>query len=241
MTITIPETRLTGDLITAALYNEIIIAIEHILTMQVDGGNLASAIGNKALGWDIGDLKASARLGDIDNRWLICDGRTIGNASSGATARANADMERLYVYLWENVGIGQLVIQNSSGVDTTRGASALADFSANKRLPLFNLKGRTIAGIDPDDVALSFAWSKLMGGFGGFERHRLLVSEMPIHTHNPATGTTILQGIASGGSAGLAAGSTVTSSASTASAGADGEHNNVQPTMAFNYFIYTGL
>jgi len=241
MTITIPATRLTGDLITAALYNEIIIAIEHILTMRVDGGNLGAAVGNKALGWDMGDLKVSACLGDIDNRWLICNGRTIGNGSSGATARANADMERLYVYLWENVGISQLVIQNSSGVNTARGASAVADFSANKRLPLFNLKGRTVAGIDPDNVALSFAWSKLLGGTGGFERHRLLVGEMPIHTHNPSAGTTFLQGIAAGGGASLAAGTTVTNSATTASAGSDGEHNNVQPTMALNYLIYTGL
>lgn len=68
--------------------------------------------------------------------WLITNGQTIGNGSSGATARANSDTEDLYTMLWENFSNTLLPIQDSSGTATTRGASAAADYAADKRLPL---------------------------------------------------------------------------------------------------------
>ena len=241
MSVTIPQTRVTGDLITAAMYNELIAALEHILTLQVDSANLALANTGKALGWNIGDLKIASRAGDISNQWLRCDGRTIGNATSGATARANADMLTLYTHLWELTDNATLQIQDSSGVNSTRGANALSDFNANKRLSLLDSRGRVVAGLDPDDVQLAHVWSKIIGGIGGSQVHRLLTSEMPIHSHNPGAGTGFAAGIASGGTAGLAAGANVVSSSTTASAGGGGDHANVQPTMTLNYFIYTGL
>jgi microcystin-dependent protein len=241
MTVTIPQTRVTGDLITAAMYNELIAALEHILTLQVDSANLALANTGKALGWNIGDLKIASRAGDISNQWLRCDGRTIGNATSGATARANADMLSLYTHLWELTDNTTLGIQDSSGGASTRGANALSDFNANKRLPLLDLRGRVVAGLDPDDVQLAHTWSKIIGGAGGSEVHRLLTNEMPIHTHNSGAGTGFIASVASAGTAGLAAGSNVVGSSATASAGGGDDHPNVQPTMTLNYFIYTGL
>jgi hypothetical protein len=66
-------------------------------------------------------------------------GGTIGNAASGATARANADTAALFALLWGATSNAAYPIQDSSGSATTRGASAAADFAANKRFPLPNV------------------------------------------------------------------------------------------------------
>lgn len=73
--------------------------------------------------------------------WLFLNGATIGNGSSGGTARANADTEDLFTHLWDSLNNTALPIQDSSGAGSTRGASAAADFAANKRLPLPNMTG----------------------------------------------------------------------------------------------------
>lgn len=80
--------------------------------------------------------------------WLLANGQTIGSAASGATARANADTATLYALLWGGTANADLVIQTSAGANTTRGASAAADFAANKRLPLPNHPGVVERGID---------------------------------------------------------------------------------------------
>lgn len=129
--------------------------------------------------------------GTVPDGWVRADGRTIGSASSGATSRANADTLDLYTLLWDNFSNTILPIQNSSGVATTRGASASADFAANKRLPLIDKRGRVSAGRDnmggstagrltsttmsPDGLTL--------GAVGGTQTHTLTTSEMPSHTH----------------------------------------------------------
>lgn len=64
-------------------------------------------------------------------------GRTIGSATSGATERANADCETLFLQLWP-----------VCSVVGGKGASAAADWSANKQLTLPDHRGRTIAAPD---------------------------------------------------------------------------------------------
>lgn len=85
----------------------------------------------------IGEIKAIADL-TAPQGFLLIDGKTIGSASSNATARANADTLPLYTKLWAFTAIP---IYTSSGVLTTRGGSASADFLSNKRLPLFMSDG----------------------------------------------------------------------------------------------------
>lgn len=80
--------------------------------------------------------------------WVVENGGTIGSASSGATTRANADTSALYAHLWDTYNNSTLVIQSSSGTPTTRGVSAAADFAANKRMPLFDVRGEFIRGWD---------------------------------------------------------------------------------------------
>lgn len=72
--------------------------------------------------------------------WLLIDGKTIGSAASGATARANADTATLYAKLW-TFDAAAVPIFTSAGAASTRGANAAADFAANKRLALFTPDG----------------------------------------------------------------------------------------------------
>jgi len=78
---------------------------------------------------------------------LICDGGTIGSASSGGTSRANADTATLYALIWA-LNATDYPITDSAGGASTRGANAAADFAANKRLPLPELRAQFIRGWD---------------------------------------------------------------------------------------------
>jgi hypothetical protein len=71
--------------------------------------------------------------------FVMADGRTIGDASSGALNRANADTVGLFTQLWP---LTSLVVSGG------RGASAAADYAAHKTLALPNHSGRTMAGRD---------------------------------------------------------------------------------------------
>jgi len=78
--------------------------------------------------------------------YVLADGRTIGSATSGASSRANADCEALFGLLWTQFPAAP--IYTFEGVVSTRGANAAADFAANKRLTMFDARGRAIAGLD---------------------------------------------------------------------------------------------
>jgi hypothetical protein len=68
--------------------------------------------------------------------WLRLQTGTIGNAASSATVRANNDTQNLFTYLWD------LVDDSYCEVVGGRGASAAADFVANKSIFLPNVVGR---------------------------------------------------------------------------------------------------
>lgn len=93
-----------------------------------------------------GDTKYSYQTAD-HGRWLLVTGpqRTIGNAGSGATARANADTLALYTLLW-SLDAADVAIYTSTGAASTRGASAAADFAALKRIDLPNESGLVSKG-----------------------------------------------------------------------------------------------
>lgn len=68
--------------------------------------------------------------------------RTIGSTGSGATERANADTEALFVYLWNNCS--DAVAPVSGG----RGSTAEADFAANKTITVPTMQGLAAGGLD---------------------------------------------------------------------------------------------
>lgn len=70
------------------------------------------------------------------------NGRSIGNPSSGATERANADTEGLFTYLWNNLD------NDIAPVPGGRGATAAADFAANKTIVVPTMQGLIAGGVD---------------------------------------------------------------------------------------------
>jgi hypothetical protein len=91
----------------------------------------------------VGFLRSTAPAG-----FVILNGQTIGNAASGATLRANADTLDLFTLLWEQFSQAILPIQTSAGGASVRGASAAADYAANKRLPVHDFRGEFARGWD---------------------------------------------------------------------------------------------
>lgn len=128
--------------------------------------------------------------------WVWLNGTTIGNASSGATGRANADTATLFAMLWADYSNTVLPIQTSAGAASTRGISAAADFAANKRLPMPDYRGRSMFGQDNMGgasaanrvtTALSGISGVTLGASGGSETVQLTSNQNGAHTHTAST------------------------------------------------------
>jgi hypothetical protein len=142
--------------------------------------------------WRTGDIKYTDRP-DLEEGWVWRNGATIGNPTSGATGRANNDCYDLFVMYWNSRPNSILPIQNSDGSAGTRGVSADADWSANKRMPVTDMRGRSDFGADnmggvtaagrlTASVSGGVVGSQL-GAFGGAQDHQLDISQMPRHRH----------------------------------------------------------
>lgn len=162
--------------------------------------------------------------------WIFADGRTIGNASSGATNRANADTQALFELIWNSIADTECAVSGG------RGASATADFTANKTIVVPDLRGRVRAGKDnmggTDAGRLSTITGTTLGKTGGAQTHTLTEAELATHYHT-------LSGWASavaGGTAGTAF-DPYNAPRNTDSKGSNTPHNNIQPTFITNVLI----
>ena len=172
-----------------------------------------------------GDVKLTLKT-VVDSGWVMMNDGTIGSASSGATARANADCQNLFTLLWNNVS------NTNCPVSSGRGASAAADWAANKTIVLPKALGRALA-IAGSGAGLT---ARNLGDTVGEETHTLTQAEMPSHTHSYTAPTSAGQDLAPWACPGGYAGSTGTGS-TTGSTGSGGAHNNVQPTTFLNVMI----
>lgn len=119
-----------------------------------------------------GVIVAAARL-TAPAGWLLVDGKTIGNAASGATSRANADTAALFAELWAFPAASVPIFDNT-GAASTRGASAAADFAAGKRLPLFT----------PDGGAFLRMWAPGQTRDAGRVVGSVQLDELKRHSHS---------------------------------------------------------
>lgn len=83
----------------------------------------------------LGNSGTSANIYNLG--WIAVDGSTLGSPTSGAT-HATQDVFLLYCYYWNNTS------NTDCPVSTGRGATAIADFNANKTLTMPTSAGHAI-------------------------------------------------------------------------------------------------
>lgn len=193
--------------------------------------------------------------------WTRCNGRTIGNASSSATERANADTSSLFTFLWTNYA------DSVCAVSGGRGASAAADYAANKTIALPDLRGRAFFGLDDmggtaaSRLGTVITSATANGSSGGTETHTLTTAQLPATTPAGTVSTptitltnaslvqtaTSLTGVAAGSFAvappsGAGSIVTVTASSSTPTFtgtpfGSGQSHSNMPPAFLTTFII----
>ena len=208
-----------------------------------DGVNFVSSVNDPSLfsSFSTGDVKITLKT-VADSGWVMFDDGTIGNLLSGATTRANADTINLYSLLWTSTADAQCP------VSTGRGASAAADFAANKTIALPKSLGRALAVSGAGAGLTSRALALAMGD-----------ENLQAHTHTGTTGgqsvghthtTTAIQqgggsnvnanpGVSITGNFGITSSGTSndhTHSFTTASTGAGGSQN-MQPSIFMNIMV----
>lgn len=134
-----------------------------------------------------GDYKFRHETGSHSG-WVRAAGRTIGSASSGASERANADCEALFLLLW---GADSTLV-----VSGGRGANAASDWAAAKTIALPDLRLRGLIGMASMGSTLSTLIAAAafdnsengdtLGATVGAGTVTLTTPQIPAHSH---TGT----------------------------------------------------
>jgi hypothetical protein len=224
----------------------------NVLVIGPSGGSGGAAVDPTTL-VATGDLKARYGTGPL-NGYVRANGLTMGNATSGATERANADTQALFVYLYG--ADANLVVSGG------RTGNALNDYNSSKTITLPDWRGRTIAALD--DMGNSAAGrltntylgtgATTLGAAGGGQSQTLITSNLPPYTPAGAinasgtvvamaTVNTITNGTQSGsgnpsygvsGTQNISASSTFTGSAQ---GGASTPFSRVQPTMLATIYL----
>lgn len=144
------------------------------------GSGGGSSVDQNAL-LSTGDLKYRYATGTLAG-WVRLNGRTIGSSTSGATERANADCEPLFLFLYG--------VDSTLAVTGGRTGNAAADWAANKAIALPDARGRVFAGLD--DMGNSSAGllaglmspnSITLGAIGGVESVAITALQLPAHSH----------------------------------------------------------
>jgi hypothetical protein len=185
----------------------------------------------------VGDVTPSFQ--PTKSGWLKLDGQTIGSAASGADS-AGAQFEDLYTLLWDNCADAECP------VSTGRGASATADFGANKTLSIPDARGRNI--IAPDNMGgtsagvVTNSQADLIGGNEGSEDHLLTGAESGTSVHNHTASQTFPRGQVIGGAAGqdgegFSHANSVITVNNAAAANAASAHNIMSPYLVMNIFV----
>lgn len=164
------------------------VTLDNILVIGPSSGGGSGATIDPTTIAQTGDLKHAYGT-QVITGWVRLNGRTIGNASSGATERANADTNALFLYLWAT----DATLTVSGGRTT-----AAADYAANKTITLPDARGRALSGLDDmGNTAAGRLTATYFGATGGCsgvlgttlgaacggESQTLSAAQMPTHFH----------------------------------------------------------
>jgi len=130
--------------------------------------------------WSTGDAKLTFKT-VADAGWVMMDDGSIGDATSGATTRANADTQKLFTLFYGNCADADVPLQTSTGAATTRAAqgTAAAAWGAHCRMVLPKVLGRALAGAG----AGAGLTNRPLGRSLGNETHTMSMAEMATHNH----------------------------------------------------------
>ena len=126
----------------------------------------------------------------IINGFVRCNGKTIGNASSGASELADPSAQALFLHLWNK---DATLAVYSGGTVVTRGASAAADYASGRSIALPDGRGRLLGALSDmgsTDVGLftGATFTKgnqtTLGSQLGVIRRGLTNTELPSHFHS---------------------------------------------------------
>ncbi len=177
----------------------------------------------------IGDVKMAYRSTE-DPGWEMMDGATIGSAASAALKKDNG-YEALFLHLWDE--------DASLAVSGGRGASAAADWAADKTIALPSFRGLGPIMLNnsglPNGADGTFS-TRNLGATGGEEDHALTATENGPHTHSIPGNLINIGGGGQVGGTGLAHGG-----ANTGSSGDGTPHNNMQPYGVLAMLIFSGV
>ncbi len=121
--------------------------------------------------WNVGDYKFTSNT--TQPGWVLYTlNATIGNAASLATY-ANANTQRLFEHYWNTYNDTECPVLPGG-----RGASASADYAANKTIALPNLDGQTLIV-----AGTAYPFKTQVGS----ATHTLTIAEMPAHDHPGST------------------------------------------------------
>lgn len=133
-------------------------------------------------GFVTGDIVA-AYDNTVRPGWVRCNGRTIGSSSSGGTEGTGTSYLALYTHLWN--------VDANLSVNGGRGASAQADWDANKTIALPDFRGRALFGrasmgsnASGRITTTSTTNPDALGGAGGTETVTLTEAQLAAHDHS---------------------------------------------------------
>lgn len=133
-----------------------------------------------------GDAKLTHKV-TADTSWIMWSDGTIGDASSGATIRANADTSALFTLYWNNYSNALCAVSGG------RGANAAADYAAHKTLALPLGAGRVL-GLAGSGSGLT---ARTVGSTTGAETVTLAANQIPTITssNTGSIGLTVNSGV----------------------------------------------
>jgi len=157
--------------------------------LEVPNPTVNSSVAPIVGAYETGDVQFRFEQG-VREGWVRLNDRTIGSAASAATERANDDTEDLFELLWNKIP------DTLAPVSGGRGASAAADFAANKTIKLPDGRSVVLRGVDDmgnagrgelADTPVSEGDATTPGSTVGQNAASISTGEMPSHLHGAGT------------------------------------------------------